>query len=248
MQGRRSVTASAAISSVLGLVGAACFDPHFHDPTCGPSGACPSGWSCAAGVGAPCTQMIPPDASDADADAAPDAAACAPQWHDVLQNGNFEQGHAIWVEGPTGETAICDKSQLTLSTKDGNYAACFGLRNDRYQILTQQVTLPAGTTRVRLQGYRCLVTSETDGTVHDTITLRVVRVEDDTTAIANLATWSNKDGASTCRWDAFDLIADVSAPPAAGVLRIESKLDSDHVTSLYLDVLSLQAFAPCAGA
>jgi len=226
-----------AISSLFAF--AACFDPTFHNPTCGPSGACPPGWMCNAGIGEICTLAPMLDAP------LPDAPVCPSTWHEVLANGNFEGGHTVWVEGPSGDTSICSLSQLTLKTKDGNYASCMGLRDTRNQNLSQQVALPPDTTRVRFQGYRCLVTSETDGNVDDVMTLRLTSTSDDTAVLADFGTWTNLDAMSTCRWDWFDTIVDLkSASPAAAMLRIASKTDTGHVTSWYLDVLSLQAFAP----
>jgi hypothetical protein len=42
------------------IAAAACFEPEFHDPTCGPSGECPDGTSCVAGV---CAAPVEPDAT-----------------------------------------------------------------------------------------------------------------------------------------------------------------------------------------
>jgi hypothetical protein len=216
---------------------AACFDPAFHDPTCGPSGSCPPGWMCSAGAGAACTLAPMPDAPPA---------SCPSSWHEVLANGNFEKGHTAWVEGPAGDRAICSRSmnQLTLDTRDGDYVSCMGLRNTHDQVLSQQVTLPPGTTRARFQGFRCLASSDTTTTPVDTMTLRLTATSDDTNLIADLGTWSNLDATPTCRWDWFDLIADTTSSPPDATLRIHSNTNDTHVTSFYLDVTSLQAFAP----
>ncbi len=51
---------------------AGCFDPSFHDPTCGPAGECPSEMTCVAGV---CRSMasLDPDAQALTSDGQPDA-------------------------------------------------------------------------------------------------------------------------------------------------------------------------------
>jgi hypothetical protein len=231
--------------AILGLlVVTACFDPTFHDPTCGSSGSCPPGWTCAAGIGAACTLAPIPDAAiGGGSDGDVDAGGCA-TWQDVLANGNFEGGHTAWVEGPATDKEICNKSQLTLSTKDGDWCACFGLNNNHSQVMTQTVTLPAGTSRVRLHGYRCLVSSDTTSPPTDVMHLQLTATNDDTQVLATLGSWTNLDAKSDCQWVWFELIADVASAPAQASMRLQSSTDGNHVTSWYLDGLGLQAFAP----
>jgi hypothetical protein len=233
------------IAILVVLAGAACFNPTFRDPACGPGGECPAGWACVAGL---CTQNPPGvDGAGTGTGSGTGTGTCS-EWRDILKNGNFEGGHTIWVEGPATEKSICNT--IPMPFKEGTWSSCFGQHDNRQQTLAQQVTLPAMTSRLRLRGWRCLVSSETDGTVHDTLTIRVTAVNDDTAVIADLGTWSNKDAGSTCQWFWFDPPpVDASSSPPTATLRFASTLDTAHVTSFYLDVLSLQAFAPgpCTG-
>jgi hypothetical protein len=48
-----------AAALLLAAATAACFDPHFVEPACGPGGECPDGTSCVAGV---CTARVDPEA------------------------------------------------------------------------------------------------------------------------------------------------------------------------------------------
>jgi len=230
-----AVVASVAVS--------ACFDPTFHDPICGPAAECPHGWSCAGGVGQACV-LAASDAGDGstpDADAAADAGtpACQPTWIDILANGDFEHGRTVWSHVPADVDFIFEAGAWG-RPQAGNWAALFGGHPSRQQAATQTVTLPAGTTRVRFQGYQCLTTSETSGTVIDMMSARLVNGSVD---VADLADWSNVGGNGDCRWSHFAKEVDLSSPPAQAVFRITSALDAERVTTLRLDTLGLAAFA-----
>jgi hypothetical protein len=83
---------SRAVSRIATHVGlwlglAACFDPDFRAPTCGPAGECPDGFTCAGGAGDACVaavapladaRAIDPDAHAIDPDAAPADASPPP--------------------------------------------------------------------------------------------------------------------------------------------------------------------------
>jgi hypothetical protein len=175
-------------------------------------------------------------------DAEPDA-SCEPTWQDILGNGDFEQGHIVWREDPVDPPSICNRSQLTLATHAGEFAACMGLHDFRIQTLAQDLDLPPGTTRVRLRGYRCLVTSETEAAAYDTLAFTLTDVNDDTATLATLATWSNGDARSACQWAQFEIDAELDAAPERATLRLHSQLDDAKVTSFYLDSLVFEAFA-----
>jgi len=236
--------------AAIGL--AACFDPTYRDPFCGGERECPSGWTCANGPGKACSlESTVPDASpDASPDARepapgePDAMPCEPEWISVLANGGFEEGSASsWTKVPSNVEAIYRAGDgLPVTPQSGSWAALLGGHDLRTQTLSQVVTLPKGASRIRLKGYRCLATAEVDPVVYDVMTLTLVKATDDTAELASFASWSNLDAASTCNWVFFDVDRPVALPEQAA-LRIFSKLDNGRVTTLYLDTLSLEAFA-----
>jgi len=231
---RRALTRVSLLAAALAAP--ACYDPTFIDPVCGPGGACPDGWTCSGDEGAACVLVPAPDGPP----------GCDPTWGNVLANGDFEGGHTIWDETPAGTPSICRSDELTLHTQGGDWAGCFGRNDNRAQTLTQRVKLPAMTTRVRLAGYRCLVTGEApDADPYDVMTIQLTDDRDDTAVVADVARWSNQDAGSTCRWDYFQAMADVVAPspaPRMAVVRIDSTLDNGRVTSFYLDSLAFEAF------
>ena len=253
-----AVVAMAALSAI----GAACYAPTYTDPRCGPNGACPEGWSCAGGEGDRCVIGADgavgdgavdgpgPGPQDAAVDAVVSDGPCEPTWQNILRNGDFESGDVEWMEGPGDEYAICRWNEMPLAPHGGSmYASCFGWEDFRQQFLTQALTLPPETSRVRLVGYRCLVTVKAPGSAaYDTLKIKVTDDQDDTATVADVASWSNRDAFMACDWTWFEAIADVVAPEAAArpvVLRIESKLDGAMVTSFYLDTLAFEAFG-CA--
>ncbi|HTL34156.1 MAG TPA: hypothetical protein VL326_13595 [Kofleriaceae bacterium] len=70
-------------AALLVLVGA-CFNPTFHDPTCGPNGECPSGTQCVNGTCRSDTPGDDADVSDAVDALIPDAGNCTAQVDECL--------------------------------------------------------------------------------------------------------------------------------------------------------------------
>jgi hypothetical protein len=263
--------AISCLVAVIALGATGCFDPVFDDPTCSGAGECPPGWVCLAGptkacvaedeipdsaVGAVSDAVISDAAVDAAADAAVDAAAgsvepdgglaaCAePTWIPLLVNGGFDDGREPWLREPAAIESIFPAGpELPVTPEAGGWAAYLGGHDNRQQVLAQAVTLPAGTTRVRLRAAKCLVTAEVDPQAFDTMTVDLVAGNDDTRRLARFAAWSNLDAVGACQWSYVDEVRDITDPPPSAALRVVSRLDGRKVTTLYLDSLSVAAFA-----
>jgi hypothetical protein len=268
MPGRAIPCLVAAVAAVV----AGCFDPHFDDPTCSAAGECPPGWVCLAGPTKVCVaeNEIPDGAADAIPDAVGDAAisdapvdsppvdaaassvepdgavsACVePTWIPVLTNGGFDEGREPWLREPAGiESIFPSGPELPVLPEAGGWAAFLGGHDNRQQVLAQAVALPVGTTRVRFKAAKCLVTAEVEPRAFDTMTVDLVARSDDTTVLVSFAAWSNLDAVGACQWSYVDEVRDLPDAPPGAALRIFSRLDGRKVTTLYLDSLSVQAFA-----
>jgi hypothetical protein len=251
--------AAALVPAVAAL--ASCFDPHFVDPTCSAAGECPPGWGCLNGPTKACVadDEVPDGATDAIGDAVisdapvdavssvdPDGApsACEPTWIEVLTNGGFDDGREPWLREPAGiESIFPSGPELPVRPEAGGWAAFLGGHDNRQQVLAQAVALPAGTTRVRFKAAKCLVTAEVEPRAFDTMTIDLVARSDDTAVLVSFAAWSNLDAVGACQWSYVDEVRDLAPAPPGAALRIFSKLDGSKVTTLYLDSLSVQAFA-----
>jgi hypothetical protein len=249
----RSFLAASFLATVA-VLGAGCFDPTFRDPSCGPAGQCPTGWSCADGPGSACVPDVPdePDApppdetadAGADAEAAPPDAPggeCTPYSINMIADGNFEGDNSIWSQVPADSETICHPTWM--STKEGYYITCMGRDNNVNEALAQNVTIPAGATQINFHGWRCLASSEPHDIVDDTQTLRLTAQGDEGQVLVDIGTWTNLDAGTTCNWTEFDQTVDVTpsatATPATFWIRV--RLNGDHVTTFYHDLISLTA-------
>jgi hypothetical protein len=169
-----------------------------------------------------------------------DNGPCSAAWTPLLTNASFDDGHEVWTEEPASPPSICEQESVPFPVDSASFAACLGTNNSRVQTLSQVVELPAGTTRVRLSGKRCLITGETGTDVKDTAVFEV-RNADTGATVAELGTWSNKDGRETCDWTSFQLEAAVTASPERALLYMHAETDDLNITSFYLDSLELEA-------
>jgi hypothetical protein len=239
------VSAGRAWSGIatLAMLAGGCFDPTFRDPICGPAGECPSGWTCAAGENMPCALGTPvpgePDAMPVTCDEAQRA------WTPVLANGNFEAGVQDWVTSPAGFNPIrMERDGLPVTTDDGEWAALLGQDDGADQVMSQVVTLPADTTRVRLSGQRCFATNEDDTTMaFDHLYARLGPADAPAVTLVEIIAWSNRDGSESCGWSRFEREVAVPSLPVAAQFRLESDLDIGNITTFYLDALVLEALA-----
>jgi hypothetical protein len=199
-----------------------------------------------AAVDAPVDAAIDDAAPDAEPDAAPDASPgrCRPTWVPILGNGGFESGRTIWTEAPAPRQVIRQENNgLPASAYVGEWAALFGGENRLRQVLTQDVTVPADATEVRIQGYRCIVTEEPKDTRYDWVQLQLVSRDDDTAVIATLGDFDNRGAGADCTWQYFTAVVPLAAGTVPAEMRITSTLDGFSVSSFYFDELVLDAFA-----
>ncbi len=183
-----------------------------------------------------------PDAAPADAvpvyDAvppAPDAEPCTPSvWVPLLDNGNFDSGHADWSEDPA-DAILTNGAPLT--PHSGTWVARLLGSNSDDELLSQAVTVPASATALRLRGYQCLVTSETGGAVDNlAIELRGAATE-------VLVSISNLDAGASCNWAEFTHDAASAHAGQTIDLAFDGLADAAYPTSFYFDTLVLEAYA-----
>ena len=163
-----------------------------------------------------------------------------PTWLPVaLANASFDDDGA-WTVSPLNNPAICEPGMFGVPADSGTLAACFGVVNLANQMLTQPVTLPPGATQVRLRGKGCLVTTEPDPAVKDTLDIELLDANTLET-VASLANWSNLDAGMVCAWTDFELMAPVESagPP---ILSMHGVLDDLEITTFFLDTLELDAY------
>jgi hypothetical protein len=159
---------------------------------------------------------------------------CGAQPVEVLPNPSFDATTPAWIQDPVTTALICGAPRIT--PVDGALAACLGATDGTVQTLSQQVALPAGAKTARLSGQICIATAETMAVDHDTLQFDLL---DGATVIAALGKQTNRQGAATCQFAAFELTAAVASDPVTATLRIRSTLDTAMPTSFYLDALSL---------
>jgi hypothetical protein len=162
-------------------------------------------------------------------------------WKPVtLANAAFDLDGG-WTIEPLTSSPICETSTFGVPADSGDVAACLGAVNQANHILSQVVELPPGTTQVRLRGKQCLVTTEPEDTVKDTL---VIEVKDAATlqSVAVLASWSNVDAGEVCAWEPFELMAPVTGTPESPMLYMHAVLDELEVTTFFLDTLELDAY------
>jgi hypothetical protein len=199
----------------------------------------------------PVADAAPHDAPPADGPPAGDAAPADAAPHDsgaldagcttvsLLQNGDFDQGHAVWTEDSSlGYEIITAAANLptTLPPQSGGYAAWLGYENDADELLWQTVQVPTGATSLRLRGYRALETLE-GTTPWDYVDLQLQ--DADGAELETLLTYSNADATSS--WQAFSATATV--PYAGAILRlaVHATTDFSYPTDFFFDSLVLEA-------
>ena len=179
--------------------------------------------------------------ADAQKDTAPQQDT-APQCNtqNLLVNGNLEQGptggwqrYSSW--GLDADPVIYGCGALAHGCQGGSYAAWFGGADAQQNQLYQTVTVPTGTTSLRLTGYRWIDTEETDGP-WDGLWIELYSGQN---LLEGLATYSDRD--ATSAWTAFALPAASTHAGQAITLLLDAVTDDINVTSFYLDTLALEA-------
>lgn len=121
---------------------------------------------------------------------------------ELLTNGGFEQGSAGWTTTPQ----VINYPEPSNAHRGVGYAWLDGYGSVHSDSISQVVSIPQGAKSAALTFYGWFVSAETDGTIHDTLTV-TVRNPSDNSVLATLATYSNLDGFPGWVQRSFDLTA-----------------------------------------
>ncbi|RMH39366.1 MAG: hypothetical protein D6689_16745, partial [Deltaproteobacteria bacterium] len=172
------------------------------------------------------------------APAPPDAAPCTPVWHQLLANPGFDSGRVAWVE--LGGTPITEAASMPIAPHAGGWAAWLAGYNGANERLVQAVDVPADAAALRLRGFRCYVTADTDG-AGDAIEIRLLSAGG--APLETLERTTNAGIGTVCSWTSFELAA--AAPHAGERIQLDwsATTDGAYPTSFFVDSLALEALA-----
>lgn len=173
---------------------------------------------------------------DPPTDAAPPRdVVCGSSPVEVLPNGGFDDASPLWTQDPVSPSFLCDS--MTIPPAGGTKLACLGATDGTVRSLSQQVKLPAGAKSVTITGQRCIATEETATADNDTLSFELL---DGETVISSILTLSNQQGVPSCSYSTFTATKPLTKDPVTATLRLRSMLDSERVTSFFIDSLSLK--------
>ena len=189
----------------------------------------------------------PDGGSSGGSDAAPrpDAGSdeCVDGWHELLTNGNFDQGPDVgWTS--TGADIILREADMPIHVDSGEYAAWLGGRNELDAALSQPISVPAQASQLRLTAKTCFVTVETAGTPDK---VEIVLLDSGGSVAGTLHDFSNQDADGICNWGSLQLD---SSPAHAGqdlTFELHVTTNASNHTSFYFDTLVLEALSECGG-
>ena len=167
---------------------------------------------------------------------------CTRTWIDMLNNGHFDEGVSARAADTNGGDIVREEGAgYPWSTHSGTWGAILLGYDNGAQTLSQTVTVPISTTRLRLQAYGCFVTEETTTDIaYDTLSIEL------RTGLATrevLAAIDNTAAGAICNWQ-FMIVE--AAEPYAGetmTLAFGAASDGASITSFGFDTLSLEALA-----
>jgi hypothetical protein len=154
---------------------------------------------------------------------------------ELIQNGGFEDGELGWQQTSTGTYNLISD----FNPRTGNLGAYLGGVNNADDRLSQQVTLPAGTSSLSAWWY--LDTTEAAG-VFDQMTVSLLR--GDGSWLVDLLIVDNT--APEGVWD--EIVIDLS--PYAGqtvVLQFTGRTDGTNISDFYVDDVSILGCAAAPG-
>ena len=180
---------------------------------------------------------LPPDAM------VPDAAGCTTTWVPLLQNAGFESGATIWTTTTNAGQVIRQQGAgLPWPAQTGTWAAIIGGADDAVQTMTQQVTVPASATALRLSYYGCYVTEEiTSITEYDTLDIQLQTTGG--TTLETLVHLSNLDAGGTCSWTSAQVNATSTYAGQTIQLDFDGSTDFSNISTFGFDTLVLEALA-----
>ena len=216
------------------------------------AGAIALATACGADIGPPDDDMAAggggPDgggASGVDAAPRPDAGSdeCVEGWHELLDNGDFDQGPDVgWTS--TGADIILREADMPIHVDSGQYAAWLGGRNELDAVLSQPILVPAQASQLRLTAKICFVTVETAGTP-DRVDIQLL--DPGGSVAGTLHSFTNQDAGGICNWGSLQVD---SSPAHAGedlTFQIHVTTNASNHTSFYFDTLVLEALVECGG-
>jgi hypothetical protein len=154
----------------------------------------------------------------------------------LLRDGGFEQGTAVWEQVSSGGFPII--LQDTESAHAGNWYAWLGGYESGTDSIYQDVTIPADASRVVLKFFYSIYAFETAPLPKDTMQIVVASVSTGAT-LATVATFTNLD--ATPGW-LPSLEYDLSAFRGQAVrLKFTATNDATETTNFFIDDVSLAA-------
>ena len=172
---------------------------------------------------------------DAPTDAPIDAPGCTnPIWHDILGNGGFETGIAPWTQT---STIIRTAATMPFAPQAGTYAAEFGASNNANDVLVQTLTIPAGSTGLRVRGYQCHVTEDV---ISDADSFTVTLQTPAGVVLETFTDITNSDIAPLCVWLPFTWTATGGHPGETVVLHFRGRTNIAFLTRFIVDSVSLE--------
>jgi hypothetical protein len=188
----------------------------------------------------------PPDAApDAPPAQMPDAYQCTVMTRQLLLNPTFDLTPAgtNWVLQNIDNMYPVVTDQDGLAEQSAPYKAWLGgfvaptAGQSVTDVLYQDVTVPMGTTMLRLTGYYAVGTQETGTTVYDTG--NVALTQQNGTPIENVLSLSN--AAPVATWTPIDKVFTANLSGQTVRLRFTSSNDDSFVTNFFFDTLALTA-------
>lgn len=170
------------------------------------------------------------------------APSACPTCGELVQNGGFEAGHAVWVEQGVQVIASTSEPNLPVTPYGGNWLAWLAGRNSASDILYQNFFVPGGATGGRLR-YALWVASNEPGGRSDVLTIQLRT--DGGGLIQELDVIDNTFSPKN-QWVIREInLIDLSPWQGQAVqLRVSATSDSSYITSFYLDDVSVLVQGP----
>ena len=161
---------------------------------------------------------------------------------ELLVNGNFDAGPGLpWLEdsGGWGPVILDQANGLPVEPFTGAFAAWLGGIDAVTMTLSQDVSVPAQATGLRLQGYLRMATEE----YYPFDTLEIEITTTSGAPLELLLRWNCTDG-YYATWTLFSVDASSAYAGQTIRLHIRAYCDPSLSTSFFLDSLTLQATVP----
>ena len=169
--------------------------------------------------------------------ALPECTGCS----NLLQNGGFESGHAIWNEQGVMTIVKIGEPNLTVTPYSGEWLAWLGGRNDAIDTIDQDFVVPGGSSEGVLR-YAMLISTTEPGGAQDYLYFRLRKT--DGTVLQEWLFSNTFPSQNQWVWHEINLI---NLSPYRGQtlrLNIKATTSAANLTNFYLDDVSLWAGGP----